>query len=74
MAFYVGKPQKRKKAQKGTIMKKLIFVIALIVGAFMAGCVVGAHDVLTTQIISQDENAHEFLSEYRGHLYAQYYE
>lgn len=55
-------------------MKKLIFVIALIIGAFLGGCVVGAHDVLTTQIISQDENAHEFLSEYRGHLYAQYYE
>lgn len=57
----------------GTIMKKLL-VAALVVGAFLGGCVVGAHDVLTTQIISQDENAHEFLSEYRGHLYAQYYE
>lgn len=54
-------------------MKKLL-VVALIVGAFMVGCVVGAYDVLTTQIISQDENAHEFLSEYRGHLYAQWYE
>lgn len=54
-------------------MKKLL-VIALIIGAFMVGCVVGAHDVLTTQIISQDKNAHEFLYEYRGHLYAQYYE
>ena len=54
-------------------MKKLL-VAALIIGAFLGGCVVGAHDVLTTQIISQDENAHEFLSEYRGHLYAQYYE
>lgn len=54
-------------------MKKLL-VAALIIGAFMVGCVVGAHDVLTTQIISKDENAHEFLSEYRGHLYAQYYE
>lgn len=53
-------------------MKKLL-VIALIIGAFLGGCVVGAHDVLTTQIISQDENAHEFLSEYRGRLYAQYY-
>lgn len=74
MAFYVGKPQKRKKAQKGTIMKKLIFVIALIVGAFLEGCVVGAHDVLTTQIISKDENAHQYVSEYYGHLYAQYYE
>lgn len=54
-------------------MKKLL-VIALIIGAFVLGCVVGAHDVLTTQIISQDENAHGFLSEYKGHLYAQYYE
>lgn len=54
-------------------MKKLL-VVALIVGVFMVGCVVGAHDVLTTQIILQDKNAHEFLSEYSGHLYAQYYE
>ena len=54
-------------------MNKL-WVAALIVGVFMVGCVVGAHDVLTTQIISQDKNAHEFLSEYRGHLYTQYYE
>lgn len=54
-------------------MKKL-FIVALVVGAFLLGCVLGVHDVLTTQIISQDENAHEFLSEYRGHLYAQWYE
>lgn len=73
MAFYVGKPQKRKKAQKGTILKKLL-VIALIIGAFLLGCVVGAHDVLTTQIISKDEQAHQYVSEYKGHLYAQWYE
>ena len=54
-------------------MKKLLFVLYLL-GAFMVGCVVGAHDVLTTQIISKDENAHQYVSEYHGHLYAQWYE
>lgn len=54
-------------------MKKLL-VAALIIGAFMVGCVVGAHDVLTTQIISKDEQAHQYVSEYKGHLYAQWYE
>lgn len=54
-------------------MKKLL-VIALIIGAFLLGCVVGTHDVLTTQIISQDEQAHQYVSEYKGHLYAQWYE
>lgn len=55
-------------------MKKLIFIAALIIGAFLGGCVVGAHDVLTTQIISKDEQAHQYVSEYKGHLYAQWYE
>ena len=54
-------------------MQKLL-VVALIIGAFMVGCVVGAHDVLTTQIISNDENAHQYVSEYHGHLYVQWYE
>ena len=54
-------------------MKKVL-VVALIVGAFMVGCVVGAYDVLTTQIISKDEQAHQYVSEYHGHLYAQWYE
>ena len=54
-------------------MKKLL-VAALIVGAFIVGCIVDAHDVLTTQIILQDENAHQYVSEYHGHLYAQWYE
>lgn len=54
-------------------MKKLLFVLCLL-GAFVLGCVVGAHDVLTTQIISKDESAHQYVSEYKGHLYAQWYE
>lgn len=54
-------------------MQKLL-VITLIIGAFLLGCVVGAHDVLTTQTISKDEQAHQYVSEYHGHLYAQWYE
>ena len=55
-------------------MDKTLLKLIILIGAFLGGCVVGAHDVLTTQIISKDENAHQYVIEYHGHLYAQWYQ